>query len=423
MNTGIKVTLGGFIEGAGIFRSRNETADIGSSWSGIPLPNSPNYHLSELRFSARQSRLSLLALGEVNPETALAAYFETDFQGVGTASNSVESNSYTPRLRQAYATLDRTDLGLHFLAGQAWSLLTLFNHDMTPRQEDVPLTIDAQYVPGFTWTRNPQFRAVKDIGRTASVGLSLESPQAIIFSGPNAPLVPTTFNNSGGPNLNSLATYSMDIVPDVVAKLAVEPGWGHYEFYGVSRWFRSRANFANHTVWGGGAGAGAILPLVPKRLDMQADFLYGEGIGRYGAGQLPDVTVKPSGILAPIPEVQALFGLIGHPTDGLDLYLYSGLEQEARTYVTFNGKPYGYGNPLYNNSGCRTEGSTLCAANTHRVWQITGGLWYNLYKGNFGLVRVGEQASYTRRDIFQGIGGAPSTDEVVVLTSLRYFPF
>jgi hypothetical protein len=154
-----------------------------------------------------------------------------------------------------------------------------------------------------------------------------------------------------------------------------------------------------------------------------ADYLYGEGIGRYGAGQLPDVTVKPSGILAPIPEVQALFGLIGHPTDRLDLYLYSGLEQEARTYVTFNGKPYGYGNPLYNNSGCQTEGSTLCVANTHRLWQVTGGLWYNLYKGNFGLVRIGEQASYTRRDIFQGIGGAPSADEVVVLTSLRYFPF
>src|SRR6266478_8509858 len=275
LGSGIDLTIGGYIEAASIYRTRNETADISSNFNtAIPFPNSPNYHLSELRFSAHQTQLTLLGQGKVDPDTSLAAYFESDFQSAPATANSIESNSYTPRLRQAYATLDRSDLGLHLLGGQTYTLLTLFNHDMTPRQEDIPLTIDGQYVVGFTWTRNPQFRVVQDLGKEVSVGFSLESPQALIFNGPNAPLVPTTVSNPGGNHLNPLAQYSTDIAPDMVAKLAFEPGWGHYELYGVGRTFRSRAAFANRTIWGGGGGAGAILPLVPKQLDLQADFLY-----------------------------------------------------------------------------------------------------------------------------------------------------
>ncbi len=424
LGSGIDLTIGGYIEAASIYRTRNETADISSNFNtAIPFPNSPNYHLSELRFSAHQTRLTLLGQGKVDPDTALAAYFESDFQSAATTSNSIESNSYTPRLRQAYATLDRSDLGLHLLGGQTYSLLTLFKEDMTPRQEDIPLTIDGQYVVGFTWTRNPQFRVVQDLDKSASVGFSLESPQALIFNGPNAPLVPTTVSNPGGNLLNPLAQYSTDIAPDMVAKLAVEPGWGHYELYGIGRTFRSRAAFANRTIWGGGGGAGAILPLIPKQLDLQADFLYGDGIGRYGASQLPDIAIRPNGILAPIPELQALVGLVGHPTDALDLYVYSGLEQAWQTSFTANGSlPFGYGNPLYNNSGCLHEGSTVCAQNTSRVWQVSGGAWYSLYKGSYGTLRIGAQGSYTRRNIFKGIGGSPSTDEGMFFTSLRYYP-
>ena len=69
MNTGIELTLGGFLEGATIYRSRNLTADIGSPWNTIPFPNSPNYHLSEFRGTARQTRLSLLAQGRVDADT------------------------------------------------------------------------------------------------------------------------------------------------------------------------------------------------------------------------------------------------------------------------------------------------------------------------------------------------------------------
>jgi hypothetical protein len=438
LGTGVEVSLANtYLEGASIFRTRNEVADLLSNWNtGIPMPNNPNYHLSEFRETGRGSRFAMLAQGNVNDDTKLAGYVETDFLSAGTTSNSVEVNAYTLRLRQAYATADKNDWGTYILGGQAWSLLTLFNSDMTPRREQIPLTIDAQYVPGFTYTRNPQFRVVQHFDDMFAAGLSLESPQAIVFQGPNPPtvvnppLVPTTFNNPGGMVLNQLVNYSTDVGPDVVVKLTADPGVGHFELYGVGRAFRSRANFSNHTILGGGGGVGAILPVVPKLLDFQADFLAGNGIGRYGAAQLPDVTVKPTGVLAPVPEIQALVGLVGHPTDYLDLYAYAGVEQAASTAFTVNGTlPFGYGNLLYNNSGCLHEAASVaaaamtCAANTERVWQITGGFWWDVYKGDFGRLRVGGQGSYTERSVFAGIGGGPNTNEGIFMASLRYYPF
>ena len=423
-----------YIEAASIFRTRNETADISSNFNtGIPMPNNPNYFLSEFRESAHQSRLAMLAQGSVNEDTKLAGYFESDFQSAATTSNSVESNSYNPRLRLAYATLDKEDWGTYLLGGQAWSLLTMFNEDMTPRKENIPLTIDGQYAVGFTWTRNPQFRVVQHFGDLYAAGLSLESPQAVVFSGPNAPLVPTTFSNPGGMLLNPLVNYSTDVGPDVVAKVTADPGWGHFELYGVGRAFRSRANFSNHIILGGGGGAGAILPIVPKLLDFQADFLAGNGIGRYGTVGLPDVAVKPDGVLAPIPEIQALVGLVGHPTDTIDLYAYAGIEAANSTpFTTFTktgALPFGYSNDLYNNSACLheaasvTAAATNCAANTSSVWQITGGFWWDVYKGDFGRLRVGGQGSFTERSVFAGIGGGPNTTEGIFMASLRYYPF
>src|SRR5205085_2523045 len=195
-----------------------------------------------------------------NQHTQLAGYFESDFQSAAVSSNSVESNSYTPRLRLAYAELDKRDWGTYFLGGQSWSFLTMFKSDMTPGQENIPLTIEGQYVPGFTWLRNPEFRVVHHLG-LVSVGLAAESPQAVIFNGPNAPLVPTTDTNPGGQNLNSTANYSTDIGPDLLAKMTVDPGWGHFELYGLGRACRSRANCSNHAVFGGGGGLGVNLPV------------------------------------------------------------------------------------------------------------------------------------------------------------------
>jgi hypothetical protein len=174
----------------------------------------------------------------------------------------------------------------------------------------------------------------------------------------------------------------------------------------------------------GGVGAGTVVPIIPSKLDFRASFLTGYGIGRYGAGQLPDATIAPNGSPAPIPEVQALIGLVGHPTPDVDLYTYVGTEQAGKTAFTVAGKGYGYGSPLFVNSGCDTELSPLaCTGNTSGITQVTIGGWWRFLHGDFGTMQFGAQYSYTRRQAFQGIGGAPSTDDNMVMVSLRYLPF
>src|ERR1700679_3428379 len=91
---GITLEPGGFFAGEGVWRSRNEQSDIGSTFSGIPMKISPLAHMNEFRLSARQTRLSLLVEGEYKP-TLLSGYAEIDFLGNGTA-NSNESNSFNP---------------------------------------------------------------------------------------------------------------------------------------------------------------------------------------------------------------------------------------------------------------------------------------------------------------------------------------
>src|SRR5580658_6994917 len=57
----VNLLFGGFTELATIYRDKNESTDVGSSFNGIPFASSEQGHLSEFRETARQSRLSLLA--------------------------------------------------------------------------------------------------------------------------------------------------------------------------------------------------------------------------------------------------------------------------------------------------------------------------------------------------------------------------
>jgi len=171
-----------------------------------------------------------------------------DFLAAGVTSNSRESFSYTPRSRQLYATLDEDDWGFHLLGGQAWSLLTTNTEGIIPRKEQIPLTIDAQYVVGFNWLRVPQFRVVENFGSDIWVGVSAESPQ-IVTSPITAPSTGVNYTNPGNAAglLNNQTSYSNDYVPDFVAKLAVDPGWGHYEAKALMRTFTLRAGGAIRT--------------------------------------------------------------------------------------------------------------------------------------------------------------------------------
>jgi hypothetical protein len=425
----LTLTFGGFAELTGIYRNRNEAADVSSNFNtAIPFPNSPAYHLSEFRESARQSRLSLLTQGPQTGDATAEAYLEMDFQASAPTANSGESNSYNPRMRQYYAVYRRKEDNFYLLAGQSFSLATMFKKGLNPRQELIPSVVDGQYVPGFNWTRSPQVRFVKGFGDHLAVGVSLESPQASIFSGPNAPSPQPVTTLPGGNLFAPTVNYSLDFAPDVVAKVAWDPGYGHYELYGLGRGFRDRAGGRNDKIFGGGVGAGMILPLT-HQIDFQVSGLVGDGIGRYGSAQLPDVTVRPDGKLAAITAYQALVGLIYRPTSDWTVYGYAGIEKaDSQHYsAVVNGvtQGFGYGSPLYNNSGCLIEGSAgnLCVANTSKIQQATIGAWWKFYQGPLGYMQVGAQGAYTKREIFTGIGGDPSTNLTGGMVSFRYYPY
>jgi outer membrane murein-binding lipoprotein Lpp len=440
----LTLTFGGFLALEGVYRNKNETADMGSNYnSAIPYAYQTNAHVTEFRESARQSRFSFLAQGpklggSITPE----GYLETDFLSAGVSSNSAESNSYTLRMRNFYGVLRDTDAEWYLLAGQNWSLATLYGSaQLNPRSERIPQTIDAQYVAGFNWTRNAQLRFVKSVGKMFSAGISIESPQTAFYTGCNGVATPAPAGcaappsnittNPGGSLLNSTANYSIDFAPDIIVKVAVDPGFGHYELYGLGRGFRDRspgnASGTNNTTWAGSIGAGMILPLVPNVLELQASGLAGAGNGRYGSAQLPDATIRPDGTVAAIREWQALAGIVFKPIPDLTLYVYAGEEQASRTaYTNAAGTgAVGYGSALYNNSGCYSLAGTAgtCIANTRSVEQVTLGEWWKVYTGDIGNFQIGLQYSYLSRRAFSGVGGDPIANISMGFVSFRYYPY
>ena len=341
----MKVTLGGFVELMVVNRNRNESADWASNFNAsIPYPNSQNDRLSELHLTERQSRLQALVESPEVGGVKAEAYVESDFGGAGGTANYNESNSFSPRVRHFYADLNNKDTGFFFLFGQTWSMVTAEKVGLEVRTENIPQTIDGQYLPGFSWLRLPQIRFVEKFNDMFSAGLSLENPaEQVSFSSftTGAPVLQSVYNNPGATNsftpTNALATNNIttDYLPDVIVKAALDPGWGHYEVFALNRWFRSRdlTSQANVKSTGQGYGANIILPLVPKMLDFQAGVLAGKGVGHYGSAQLPDVTVNPNTLgLTPMRGLQALAGVIFRPTPMVTTFVYAGKEMVDAQY-------------------------------------------------------------------------------------------
>lgn len=437
----VTVTIGGFLASEGVYRSRSESADIGSSYNGVPFSNQPTAHMSETRFTARQSRLTLMATGDVNSDTHLTFWNEMDFLGAAQTANSNESNSYNLRIRNMYATIDWDSLGLQLLAGQNWSLVTANTHGITPRNELVPTTIDAQYVVGFNWARQPQLRITKNWNKEFWLAVSIENPQTTFApNATTAPGITVTNTHAGGSLLDANNNFSLNHIPDFVGKIAWEPWIGdaqplHMEVFGIYRSFYNRINVGasnplglpvginNSDQSGGGVGGTITWTAIPKTLDLQATAMTGSGIGRYGSGQLPDVTLRPDGTLAPVQQTSFMAGATWHVTPLLDLYVYGGQEAQQRKLFTVGTTTTGLGSPTLNLAGCLVEGGA-CSPNLQAQNQISTGFWWRAYQGKFGSFRFGMQYSYTHLSAFPGLANVrPTTDDNMVFTSIRYYPF
>ena len=253
-------------------------------------------------------------------------------------------------------------------------------------------------------------------------------------------------------------------------KAAFEPGFGHYEVFGILSNFRDRIYPAaaltagpqcgvavptattppcTSVRTGGGGGANARWSFFQKHVDFGLHFLGGDGVGRYGSSQLAEVTVHPNGTLALIRSYQALETLEWH-SKHWDVYTNAGTEYAQRTaYLNAAGTAFvGYGRPDQTGTGlCLVEPNPAAITNgtkpgfnpnsngcndLRNVIEGTFGFWYKAYSGPKGRIQFGPQYSYmvlnTWRDAARlgNVGTnpfapTPHTIENMFFTSFRYY--
>jgi hypothetical protein len=470
---GVTITPGGYAAAEFVRRSRALGSDISTPFNSLTMPGAPQSSISEFFGSGRQSRMSALVEGRLK-SAKLSGYVEADFLSSGTTSNNNESNSYTLRQRQAWGQA-ATDSGWSVTGGQMWSLVTETKHGLDNRTEATPLTIDPQYTVGFSWARQYGLRLVKGFDNKVWFGVSVENAEATLTTHGNGDnfLVGSAGSGAGLYNAGAsasatgaaanLANYSFNPSPDIVAKLAFEPGFGHYEIFGVYDRFRDRiypcgeagtstvcdgitgANALgayNASKNGGGIGANARWSFDQKHLDFGLHVLGGSGVGRYGTSGLPDSSIHANGTFDLVRSLQGLATLEWHGPK-LDVYLNAGTEYAGRAadYDPVLNKYVGYGSPFFSNSGCYTElpptvGSGFfptapgsCTGDTRALIEGTIGFWYRFYNGPKGRLQFGTQYSYVTRQTWSGVGPAgagqpgvtPEGLDGMIFTSFRYY--
>ena len=471
---GIEFTPGGFIAAETIYRTRATGGDIATPFTAIPFEGTNAANMSEWYSGARQSRISLMATGKTD-WGALRGYWEADWLGTGVTSNNNQSNSYVLRERVLWGQAELNN-GWAFTGGQLWSLATEDAKGISNLSGDIklPQTIDPNYEAGFVWTRQYGFRVTKTFPKFA-IGVSAENPQ-VLSPGGSITLNPyTTYlwgqpgaagglynsaaNTTNGTTPGLVTTYAINPAPDFLAKVTFDPGLGHYEIFGIGRFFRDRVfsytcpksatsctssvdtgatitNAYNDTEFGGGVGGSARIPLFQKKLDVGIKGLWGTGVGRYGDSTIADVTVKPDGQFSPLHNLSGLSTLEWHATPRLDIYANYGGDYVGKSiFLTQGGKKEGYGlGEAF--TGCGTEtiptGPTYpasnsgCTGQTRDIQESTIGYWYDFYKGPKGRLRQGIQYSYAERFIWDNLAlttgnVSPKGIDNMVWTSFRYY--
>jgi len=390
---------GSFIEAATVWRQGATGDDINTGASSVPLQNADGAGMSEFFGSARQSRVALKFSGKIASMT-MTGYYEADWLSSGTTSNNNQSNSYTMRQRELWADA-KTPSGWDFSGGTGWSLAAETASGLTRGTQILPATIDAQYDAGFVWARQESFRVVKNIGTKTWVGLSAENPQLLNAAGQNIPsnyLIGST--GTGGGLYDNQANYSFNMAPDLIAKIAVEPGWGHWEAFGIGRFYRDRiypttGSPYNDMEPAGGIGGGFRGPFANKKVTIGLKGLYGYGVGRYGNTTLSDVTNDANGELKPIHNGSALFTLEATPTPRLLIYLNYGGDYAARADYATSALTLSDPTATFCQTGVTAaNASTFCSAKPTAAMFATGGSWGSHFTAAPAIIPIGYGSRY-----------------------------
>ncbi|MBD2842462.1 hypothetical protein IB285_09360 [Erythrobacter sp. KMU-140] len=231
----------------------------------IPVGGEPSGFDTD--FSARQTRFLFNTETDVGTEHALKSHIELDFN-VTEGGNERISNSFVPRIRQAFITYDK------WTFGQAWS--TFQNVGALPDSLDF-----IGVTPGTVFDRQPLIRYT-----SGGLQLAVEQPETVV-------------TDSDG----SRVIAGDDQLPDVVARYNWGGDWGSLTATGILRQLhvsKDDLQGVDDSAVGYGLSVSGKLRVGPRD-DFRFMATAGDGLGRYiGLNLVNDAAITAAGELDPI---------------------------------------------------------------------------------------------------------------------------
>ncbi len=434
------ITPLGFLDFTMFGRTTATGSGIGSNFAGIPLKTAATSNLSELNFSAQNSRIGFRVDSTVMGAEVLG-YLEADFLFNNNANSfQITSNSAGLRLRNYFVDVKKD--GFEVLGGQDWSFLTPNRVGLSPLPSDIFYTIDmdTNYQAGLVWTRQPQIRFIAHPSDKVAFGVSLENPQQYIGGEGGAGVVTlpsavstalsTQFQSSPSVTTgNSSVAGIPNLFPDVIFKVAFDghPGGRamHLELAGLVSGFKdfipakiTGVPTGTHGAVGYGGEVNFNLELA-KNFHFIMDNFASAGGGRYIFGIGPDVVVHPDGSISPLRTYSAVDGFEAQLSKKTLLAAYYGGTYIQR-YSIFDNTASGstLAKPVF--VGYGYEGSS--AADNRTVQEATIAAVQTLWKNeNYGALQVIAQYSYLWRNPWSVATGTPTnTTTNIYYLDLRY---
>jgi hypothetical protein len=423
-----RLTPGGWVDFTSYYRSTNVGSGLGTSFATIPYSNTVQGGLSETRFTAQGSRVSLRADETFGP-VRVFGYAEADFNGYLPSNAYVSTNSDSLRLRVYFTDLKSGRWEL--LAGQSWSMLTPNRVGVSPFLSEIynTLHLDTNYEVGLTYARQTQLRTVYHFAENVALGFSAENPQQFSGSAATFPALFTTAQTDLGSSTGAGGgTATPSVHPDLIAKLSGDAGWGsrkwHFETAGLltAVGILTPASITGSAsvkdIREGGGISGAANMEVMKNLHVIVTGFWSDGGGRYIGGLGPAFVVAQQGETSSPFSVQVVHsgsGIAGaewlaHKDSVIALTYSSAYFARAFSTDPSTGELVGYGFPGSSNSNNRVlQEGTLATQTT--LWKWPG----------YGSVQVITQSSYIQRAPWYLAPGAPKNAHVFVgYANLRY---
>jgi len=423
-----RLTPGGWVDFTSYYRSADVGSGLGTSFATIPYSNTVLGGLSETRFTAQGSRLSLRADEAFGP-VKVFGYAEADFNGYLPPNGYVSTNSDSLRLRVYFTDLKSGRWEL--LAGQSWSMLTPNRVGVSPFLSEIynTLHLDSNYQVGLTYARQTQIRTVYHFNDNLALGFSAENPQQ--FSG-GAVTFPALFNTTqtdlGSSTGLGGGTATPNVHPDLIAKLSLDAPWHgrawHLETAGLLTAVGvltpasiTKSSSARDIREGGGISAAANVE-VARNLHVITTSFWSDGGGRYIGGLGPAFVVAQPGTTTSPFSVQMVHSgsvIVGAewraPKRNVIAFTYSG----AYFARSFSIDPstqavvgYGFNGSANSNNRALQEG-TFATQTT--LWTRPG----------YGSVQVITQSSYIARSPWSLSPGSPKEAHAFAgYANLRY---